>query len=329
MRALFFLFVSINLLAGVFSYTVPLPPGVVVENLIEVGGGNFLMSDVASGNVLLFNFKTNQFYTVVTAPKGRVIQGLAYYKKLDLIITAGSQTRYINSLRRGLDPTPNVGNITFPDVDVTSINIYEKTTGKPYTSCVPDGAGLIKDVTIDRNEKYAYFSDAVDTAFYQMDLSKLPSCQFKRIPLPFYEPFATFTSYTGIAAYRNGVIINSFSAQLSMFVNPKTEKVTNLSVGVGFNDGLKVRGNCLFSVDALAESESINVYHLYKNKSSNFSPSAVLKRNLEDPTLSQSTGLALYRKNMIISNVDMDIMGKTGALYLTVVKLPAAPFGTC
>lgn len=324
---LFFVFVSLFLMS-VTCYRVPLPRGAFIENIVSTGGGNFLMSDVSSGNVLLFNIGTGKIYTVVKAPPGRLIQGLAYSEKHDLILTAGSGKQYAAANNRILKNTSNVANVYYPPMN-TAINIYKATSGDPFAQCNATGANLIKDVTVDRNEIYAYFTDAFNTAIYQLDLTQLPNCVIKEIPLPHFPEFDVkgYTYYTGVGVYRNGLIVNSYSAQLCMFVNPKSGKTKILSQGDGFHDGLKIRGNCLFAADA--GSFNINVFRLYKNSSSGFSPSASLTGVISDPTFTFTTAMAFSGDSMVVANADTEVLGNTGFLYLTVVHMTKSERGLC
>lgn len=324
--ALYFLAV-LSIIMGSSAYTIEMPRGFTPENVIGVGSGNFLLSDVATGNVVLFNLKTRQFYTVVQAPKDRLIQGLAYDSKRDFIVTAGSGRRYAFVQNNGLSGTANVANVNYPSLD-TAINIYKKETGKPVAQCNATGAILIKDVTIDTAGNFAYLTDAFRAVIYKLDLHQLPNCVVSTIEVRYFDEFANGgTWYTGIGAYRNGVILNSFSAQLSAFVNTKTGKTSVLAKGDGYNDGLKVRGNCLFAVDAL--NAKINVYQLYKNKSTLFRPSAVLTRTLQDTTLDQPTALAFSGRNIVVPNVNAAALGRTGSMLLTVLQVPKSRRGFC
>lgn len=296
--------------------------------MVGTGGGNFLMSDVTTGDVLLFNIDTRQIYNVVKAPPGRIIQGLAYSQRQDLILTAGSGKEYSITNNDILDNTSNVDNAFFPLLE-TGINIYKASSGEPFAQCNATGAILFKDVTIDSRGIYAYLTDAFRTVIYQLDLTQLPNCVIKTIPMPHFPQFDVegFTYYTGIGAYKNGLIVNSYSAELSMFVNPKNGKTKILSQGDGFHDGLKVRGNCLFAADAA--NFNINAFRLRRNKSTGFMPDASLTNVISDPTFSFTTSMAIAGRSMVVANADAELLGETGSLYLTVVDIPRTDRGLC
>lgn len=316
----------LSIIIGAKSYSVPLPRGFLAENIISIGGGNFLMSDVPTGNIVLFNIQTNQFYTVVTAPKGRLIQGLAYDSKRDLIIAAGSGLPYAQGINGRLDASANVLGRRIPEVG-PGIYFYSRSTGKPFATCNATDSVLIKDVTIGPTGKFAYFTDAFRTKLYKLNLDRLPECQITKIDLPFYEQFNSGTFYTGLATYRNGIIVNSFAAQLSAFVNPTTGSFRPIAEGEGGHGGMRVRGNCAYVVDAL--NGKINIYQLYKNRSTNFVPSAVRTRTITDPTFDSPTGLAIDGRNVVVTNANFDVYGNTGNLALSVIRIPKIPKGFC
>lgn len=327
MKTTFNIFVLLALIMGVSSFTVPVPRGAIPENIIAVGGGNFLMSDMPTGNVMLFNIISRQFYTVVTAPPGRLIQGLAYDKKRDLIITTGSGPPYAQGANANLATGPNVANVVYPVVG-TAMNIYEKSSGKPFAQCNATGAILMKDVAIDSSGNFAYFTDAFRALIYKLDLNQLPNCVVSIIDMPSFPEFSGGnTFYTGIGAYRNGLIINSFSAQLSIFLNPNNGKTVVLAKGDGGQGGLKVRGNCLLVTDAL--NQEIDVYQLYKNRSTNFSPRAVRTRTITDDSFDMPTGLALSGRTTVSPNLNLGVIGRTGSLSLAIVELPKTRRGFC
>lgn len=320
------------LLPSVTAYTVPLPTKMVAENIVSTGAGNFLMSDVPTGNVVLYNTYSRSVHTVVKAPPGRLIQGLAFDPKRNLIITAGSGTRYAIGMNRYIDSTPNVANVTY-NATGTGMNIYDGYSGEEVAQCNATGAVLIKDVSLDSAGDYAYFTDAFATSIYQLDLKQLPECSVKVIPLPYFSEFDPVnpkkppTFYTGIGAYHNGLIVNSYSAMLTMYLDPSTGYTKILSKGVGNFDGLKIVKNCLYSVDGY--SFNVHIFRIHPDKSKNHIPSLKHNRVINDSSFTFTTGLAFSRKKMVVTNANNLIIGNKGQLYLSEIDLPKFPSAYC
>ena len=328
---IFFILVTIGITSA-FGYTVPLPRKMVAENIVSTGAGNFLMSDVPTGNVVLFNIYSGEIHTVVDAPPGRLIQGLALDSKRNLIIAAGSGTPYAEGMNRRLDSTPNVANLTYPPTE-TAMNIYNGFTGETIAQCNATGAVLIKDVALDPSGNYAYFTDAFATAIYQLDLNRLPECAVKIIPLPYFHDFDQNESprpptyFTGIAAYQNGLIINSYTAKMALYLDPSSGYTKVLSKGVGNLDGLKIVRNCMYAVDGL--SFDVKVFRIHPDKANKYEPSLEYIKTMHDSTFTSTTGVAFSRKTMIVKNADNTLMGEKGQVYLTVKDLSRFPAVNC
>lgn len=211
--------VFISVLVRAQAYQIPYPRGKAMESVTHLSSSLYLMSDFTTGNVMMADTKSRQMFTVVTAPPNRTIQGLAVVKKTQMIVTAGGGSFVSALINNLLSTTNNVENVVFP-INPPGLHIYNLSLGTDIGSCEVPDAVVINDVTVDKEGKYAYFSDTRLPFLYRLTLGDLPSCTVTKLQLPdSFDPTVSGLPLgaSGLAYYKfkeaEGIIISNYSPE--------------------------------------------------------------------------------------------------------------------
>lgn len=306
------------------------PRGKLIESVVCLSNRLALMSDFASGNIMLTDMSTRKMFTVVRAPKNRTIQGLAYLKKSGLVVTCGGG-RFLNTLIQGaLDSTPNVANVQFPRKAPTGIFTYNLTSGVQYAKCTVPGASIINDVVVDSAEKFAYFTETRKPFIYRMRLANVRDCDIEKLKLP-----KSFDSKTdgitfggvGIVYFKKrgveGLIISNLSEKAFYFFNLKVAgdvyKVAETEAGI---EGMKtIRNTCIVGASNLGR---VDRFRINVNKNTK-KVKLVFKGSIWDPQneINDPVSVAVCGRSVIAPSQNFTLLAGQGQLYAAVKKLPA------
>lgn len=303
------------------------PEGFAVEGLKHISGGNFILSDNINGRLLWYDIRTNQLATIIQPLDKRTFQGSYYDKKNDYLFVSGSGASIANVNNGLLALSKNTFNFSFDETVTPSMHVFKLTTSKLVATCIPEGGDLVNDVVVDSASKFAYFTDSRRPLLYKLYIDNLPECKFDTIPLPLSGFSGTQDTYTaGITKWKGGLILSNYH-QGSLWYYDLKSKLSYEIVPQNSGQQVSVRvvaGRCLFSTDY--SNNRVNVYRLTHRPDMKKRVSAKLAYRITDPDFSLPSKVDVSGRNLLVSNMNVTILGETGNLYL--IKKRLRPFKT-